>query len=178
MTDTSWYPGNYRPDPAYPPHYRTMPDYIRIADIAALTLTGKRLEFWERCRDSALGEWAPTGIRLRLRGAGKPYGANRVTFALADPQNDKPAGHCFEVCPPIVPGTPGAGWLHVDPETFEGAFLGRNSGWLRYLIAHEFGHALGFGHGGDGIMDETPSHAVVNAEELAVAKAYWLGGTQ
>jgi hypothetical protein len=92
----------------------------------------------------------------------------------ADYNSDRPGLHCFEVCPPIVPGTTGADWILIDREAFEQFFKSNVTIELRYIIAHEFGHSLGFGHGGNGIMDETPSHAVVNAEEIAAAREYWL----
>jgi len=173
MTDTTWYPGNYIPDPAYPPHYSTMPEYLRVVDAGLPFLADypKRRSFWLRCRDSGLAEWAPTGITLRLPTGATPYGAQRVTLNLADPQNNLDGGHCFEVCPPLTKS--GSGWIHIDESDFEQLFLARNTARLKYLFAHEFGHALGFGHGGDGIMDQTPSHAVVNDEEIAAAKAYW-----
>jgi hypothetical protein len=172
MPDTSWYPGNYVPDPAYPPHYSTMPEYLRVVDAGLPQLTGKRAAFWLRCRDSGLAEWAPTGLKIKLPLDAEAYGAQRVTFNLADPQvGDLPAAHCFEVCPPLTKS--GSGWLHVDPDSFEQYFLARNTARLKYLFAHEFGHALGFGHGGDGIMDQTPEHAVVNDEEIAAVRAYW-----
>jgi len=175
MTDTSWYPGEYRPDPAYPPHYKTMPDYLRIEDAMLNPVrqfkSPERERFWIRCRNSGLGEWDPVRLNLRVRPAVKAYGAHRVTFNLADTQVGLAASHCFEVCPPLT--KPGSGWLHIDPVAFEQYFLSRTTATLKYLFAHEFGHALGFGHGGDGIMDQTPSHAVVNDEEIAAAKAYW-----
>lgn len=176
MTDTSWYPGEYRPDPAYPPHYRTMPDFLRYEDVAELELRGKRRDFWIRCRDSALREWAPLGLELRPARKSQPFGPDRVTFSLmnkADYGLEASAAHCFEVCKPIVPGTQGADWVQVDREAFEQQYQSRTTGHLKYWLAHEFGHSLGFGHGGDGIMDQTPDHAVVNTEEIYAAKSYW-----
>lgn len=181
MTDTSWYPGNYRPDPAYPPAYRTMPGFIRIEDVISVVLAERprRLAFWRRCRDSALREWDPIGLTIRLREGGQgfePYGPERVTFNFMDKADygaTADALHCFEVCQPIVPGTEGADWVQIDRTGFEQQFASRTTGHLKYWIAHEFGHSLGFGHGGDGIMDQTPDHAVVNDEEIAAAKAYW-----
>ena len=176
MIDASWYPGLYRPDPAYPPHYKTMPRVLRLVDAIAPELEGPRLKFWLRCRDSGLREWDPTGLKIAWRPKLRPYGPDRVTFALmnkADYEATANAMHCFEVCKPIKPGTPGADWVQIDRVAFEQCYQSRVTQQLKYYVAHEFGHSLGFGHGGDGIMDQTPDHAVVNDEEIAAAKDYW-----
>lgn len=182
MTDTSWYPGNYRPVPEYPPHYRTMPAFLRIVDSISDQLEGKRLRFWLRARDSGLAEWTVPIPQLDLRFPhADPYGPHRVTIDFMDGekdyQTDRDALHCFEVCHPIVPGTPGADFIRIDRERFEEHYLSRVSQPVKYLVAHEFGHSLGFGHGGDGIMDQTPDHAVVNDEEIEAATAYWFPDT-
>ncbi|RPJ20461.1 MAG: hypothetical protein EHM35_19435 [Planctomycetaceae bacterium] len=169
MTDTSWYPINYY----IQPHYKTMPEYLRVEDAAIMRLTGtKRQLFWKRCRDSGLAEWAPTGINLKVQEVVQGYRRQRVTLNLADTQTGGDASHCFEDCEPCFDKT-ACDWIHIKWDAFEQCFQARNSGKLKYWVAHEFGHSLGFGHGGDGIMDETPDHAVVNDEEIAAAKDYW-----
>jgi len=167
MTDTSWYPENYY----IQPHYSTIPD-LRIVDAVRPTLHNARRKFWLKARNAAFAQWAPVGLRFLITNKG-PYKANRVTLALADPQTGLDAGHCFEACLPCQPGVTACDWIHITPEAFERAFLSRINTHLKYLIAHEFGHSLGFGHGGDGIMDQTPYHAMVSPEEIDAAKAYW-----
>lgn len=175
MTE-SWYPGNYRPHAAYPPHYSTMPGYLRIVDAGAPELTGYDRRFWERARDAGLAQWGLVGLDLRLKRFGA-YKANRVTLSFMDMQadygSDRPGLHCFEACPPCQPGVVGCDWVRIDRATFRDYVATRIPAHVSYLIAHEFGHSLGFGHGGTGIMDETPEHAHVNAEEIAAAQAYW-----
>jgi len=46
------------------------------------------------------------------------------------------------------------------------------SGTIRSALAHEYGHALGFNHGGTGVMDGA---AHVNDEERSLAAAYYGG---
>lgn len=164
-----WYPGEYVPAPQYPPHYSTMPDFLRVRDCMAPTLSGKRRDFWLRCRDSGLAEWAPTGIVLRVKASAVADRPGLVTLAWMTNAEELEAGrgawHQFNV--------DGSDWVHFGPVHFEAQFLSRTSATVRYWVAHEFGHSLGFGHGGDGIMDETPDRAVVNAEEVIVTRNYW-----
>lgn len=165
-----WYPGEYLPDPAYPPHFKTMPAYLRVVDRIKPQLEGDRRKFWVRARDAGLAQWALVGFEIRIKALGD-YDGNRVTINFgASPVG---AWHCFEVCEPCL--KPACDWIHVDPWAFEQLYLSGLRTRLQYWVAHEFGHSLGFGHGGTGIMDQTPEHAKVNEEEIAVARAYWLG---
>ena len=164
----SWYPANHY----IKPHYRTMPEFLRIEDMVAPTLATRERKLWRTARDRALGQWLPVGFEIRARDARRPYGGNRVTLNIADNENDIGGMHCFEECPPCD-GKSGCDWIHVDQDVWTHAMLGGDTRYLRYVIAHEFGHSLGFGHGGSGIMDATPYHPLVNDEEIAAAKGYW-----
>lgn len=165
-----WYPENYY----IQPRYKTMPEKLRFEDTIAPFLGGQRLAFWRRCRDSGLNEWLPLGVEFVVRERSDHANApNRVTLAFAsDVPPNLGAWHYFED-PEVGPVGDGHDWIHFLPARFEQEYLSRITVHMKYLVAHEFGHSLGFGHGGDGIMDETPDHAVVNDEEIAAAKAYW-----
>lgn len=168
--DTSWYPSEYY----IQPHYKTMPERIRFEDTIAPRLTPRRLDFWRRAREVGLAEWAALGVRFVVRERTEYANApNRVTLAFAgDVPPNLGAWHWFED-PSVGPVGDGHDWIHFLPAWFESAFQSRVLGPTVYRVAHEFGHSLGFGHGGVGIMDQTPDHARVNEEELAAARAYW-----
>lgn len=165
-----WYPSEYY----IQPHYSTMPEYLRFEDTIAPVLTGKRLDFWRKARKNGLAEWVELGIPFRIKErSDHANGPNRVTLAFAeDVPPNLGAWHWFED-PSCGPVGDGHDWIHFLPSYFEGQFKSRVLGPMVYRVAHEFGHSLGFGHGGDGIMDSSPDHPKVNAEELAAAKAYW-----
>ena len=168
----SWYPSEYY----IQPHYITMPNYLRVEDMVGPTLSLQRRKRWTAVATAAFAEWDLLGVEVRFRPAKKPYGANRVTINLMDPasidaQPDLKGWACFEECPPLE--KPGSAYIHINPIALDNAFASRVYSGLKYLVAHEFGHSLGFGHGGVGIMDQTPEHAFVNAEEIEAAKAYW-----
>lgn len=172
MTE-SWYPSEYY----IQPNYNTMPEFIRVEDCVGPTLSLQRRRIWNRVATAGFLEWDEVGFDVRFRPARKPYGGNRVTIALMDPASiggapDLKGWACYEECPPLV--KPASAYIHINPIALDNAFASRVYTGLKYLVAHEFGHSLGFGHGGNGIMDQTPDHAAVNAEELAAAKEYWL----
>ena len=164
----SWYPASYY----IQPHYSTMPAFLLIEDAVRPNLSGRRRRFWTRARDAGLAQWNDVGFAITVLDTTTPYGANRVTLNFDDKvPPELGAWHWFEG-PPCGIGT-GCDWIHFNPTRFEQAYLAHAPGQVKYLVAHEFGHSLGFGHGGTGIMDETPDHAQVNDEEIAAARAYW-----
>ena len=94
----------------------------------------------------------------------------RVTLAYMTPEEQAD----FQV-PAIHQWNEGGfDWIHLDSIAVEQTYLSRVFAPLQYYFAHEFGHSLGFGHGGTGIMDQTPDHPFVNAEEIAACQSYWL----
>lgn len=171
MTSPSWYPSEYY----IQPHYTTMPAYLRFEDAIAPALEGKRLAFWRRCRTAGLAQWAELGVEFRIKErTSRMNYPNRVTLEFAD---DVPpqlgAWHYFED-PAVGPVGDGHDWIHFLRSYFEQQYqAARSAQPIVYRVAHEFGHSLGFGHGGDGIMDQTPYHPLVSPEELVAAKDYW-----
>lgn len=169
----SWYPGEYRPAPWYPPEYRSIREDQRLVvnDNIAPSLEGDRLLAWRKTRNRAFAQWSPVGINIRVRENNRVNRIGRVTLAFMTPEED---AESYDIDAWHQYNENGSDWIHFEPVAVEQAFLAHSYSHLRYLVAHEFGHSLGFGHGGTGIMDQTPYHAFVNAEEIAAAQAYWL----
>ena len=171
-----WYPSDYY----IQPHYSTMPEYLRIADVFAPGLAPQGAGLWRKARDQALAKWNPVGFGWRVREDREPYLGNRVTLNMEYINYRIGGWACFE-CDPAEPHDPceatcpnAMAWVHVDDETWEDAFDSGYLGTLRYVLCHEIGHVLGFGHGGTGIMSATYKQSLTpNAEEIAAARAYW-----
>lgn len=178
--DKFWYPGaqgNRIP----PPVYSTVP-IIKVADTVAVSRP-KRLAFWRKARTEALLMWTPSGLKFEVHETGPLLGGltpDAVTLHLSNlPRGIN--GHASFASPPVL-GTPhGAGWLAINRARFGVLYLlyltklNRNYALkkLRLYIAHEFGHTLGFDHGGNGIMAGAwhPS-----AEEILVLSDYYNTG--
>lgn len=171
--DTSWWPQNYY----IQPHYKTMPEYLRVEDIFAKTikyLPHRRL--WRKARDIALIRWAPV-INWVTSERKTGYRNQRITLTVEDIQPGIGGWAGFEVDPlnPHDPTDccPGMAWVHVDLDTWKQTTGSLTAGPLAYVITHELGHTLGFGHGGTGVMAVPRITAVPNSEEIKLAKEYW-----
>ena len=161
MTWTPGADGNPIGNPVYPP----LP--IRVVDQIAPTLRFRRLKRWLRARQMAFDEWAASGVPFAIEdgapGVWPP--ANLVSGALN-----------------IIPGpNSSGGFVHGE---YAGAsdygyaqiiiYKGQDTSTMRYLIGHEAGHALGFWHGGTGIMSSPTEGLHPNAEELEALGSYYL----
>jgi hypothetical protein len=163
-----WYPEAYY----IQPHYSTMPGYLRVEDAFAPTLTLGQRRFWCKARDRALARWYGLGIDIRVSDVVGGYKADRVTLGVEQIQTGIGGWAAFEY-PPCPPGVEGCAWVHVDQDEWEDAWSARYAAPIRNVIVHEFGHSLGFGHGGDGVMAVPRVSNYPNDEEITAAKDYW-----
>jgi hypothetical protein len=167
------------------PHYDTLPTFVRVYDTGVRTSGWKRWQrkLWRKARTLALGSWEfpfaiiekkdrelylPQGITLKPQDPDPLSSNNYGGFGLAPIEH--PSLSDYDEPTWLA----GKGFALIHPQTISTAFAGRNIAYLKGAICHEVGHALGFGHGGTGVMESklNPPYEP-NDEEIEALKAYW-----
>lgn len=128
--------------------WSTAPEYDHRVTVVD---TIRRPRGWRDRRDEALREWNRCGadLRLALGGRAEPFSAGTITL-YRDPEGPY-------------------GWWSEERGGYA-AFGGFNG---VADIAHELGHALGFGHGGNAVMKASSSHVRVSDVECEGLRMYY-----
>lgn len=185
---SAWYPAEhtYLDGRLVAPHYATMPSFFRLYDTAVLTSGWRRWQkkLWRKALSAAATRWGYTFSVVEVKDAAA-YRVQGITVRpfVPDPDYGKSNYGGFGLAPIDHPEQweydevawgLGKGAVLIYPTEVASAFTSRTTGRLAGVMCHEIGHALGFGHGGTGIMMsamEPPYYP--NEEELSALVAYW-----
>jgi hypothetical protein len=164
----AWSPGGDFGSPTY-----SLP--IPVVDGVRSTFINDRRRRWRKAVEEAISRWElPFDLTFRPEDD-QPYAGTDETISS------------LGVDPLILPGAIALVRLHSEVAQDSAAWIDAQGGgiclftpwrgwWMdqsqiESVVAHEVGHALGFGHGGHGVM---MGNFRPNDEERALAAAYYL----
>lgn len=169
----AWTPGGDFGSPTY-----SLP--IQVVDSAKSTFIGERRKRWREAVNLSLSRWGlpfeldhlpeseqsyvVTAETLSSLGVNPLIIPNAIVLvrlhSAVGENNQNSGGWIQEMGGGICIYAPWRGWWAPFPPS-----------QITQIITHEIGHALGFGHGGNGVM---AGAFRPNAQEVALAAAYYL----